>query len=84
MQNYVKYGIFILYFANLERMSTMETTFTSVYYETSEEDAKARLAKLRKTDKYPEIKAYILKEGDEWRVLRKILINLDSKTNPRR
>ena len=56
----------------------METTFTSVFYEDSQEAAIARLAKLRKTDKYPEIKAYILEEDGKWRVLRKIKINLSS------
>ena len=62
----------------------METTFTSVYYEPTELAAKARLAKLRQTDKYPELKSYILQEGEEWRVLRKILINLVSKKETRK
>lgn len=62
----------------------METTFTSVFYENSQKEAEIRLAKLRKTDKYPEVKAYIIKENDQWRVLRKIRINLSSlaKTKP--
>lgn len=54
----------------------METTFTSVFYEDSLKEAEARLAKLRKTDKYPEEKAYIIEENGKWRVLRKIRINL--------
>ncbi|MBQ7410243.1 MAG: hypothetical protein IJW20_02565 [Clostridia bacterium] len=54
----------------------METTFTSVFYENSQKEAEIRLAKLRKTDKYPEVKAYIIEEDGKWRVLRKIRIEL--------
>ena len=63
----------------------METTFTSVFYEKSQEDAEKRLKKLRQTDKYPELKAYIKEEDGEWRVLRKILLNLTpvSQQRPR-
>lgn len=56
----------------------METTFTSVFYENSQKEAEIRLAKLRKTDKYPEVKAYIIEEDGKWRVLRKIRIELIS------
>ncbi len=61
----------------------METTFTSVFYEKSQDDADKRLKKLRKTDKYPEIKAYIIEEKGEWRVLRKIRINLPTVSQQR-
>ena len=57
----------------------MELTFTSVFYEKNQIDAQKRLEKLRKLDDYPEIKAYIIPENGEWRVLRKILIS--SPTN---
>lgn len=62
----------------------METTFTNVFYEPSETAAEDRLTKLRKTDKYPEVKAYIIQEKDgSWRVLRKIKITLNQQpTNP--
>lgn len=85
MQNYVKYAILLLY-RKFERMAKlMETTFTSVFYEKSQEDAEKRLKQLRKTDKYPELRAYILEESGEWRVLRKIQINLPlvSQQRPR-
>lgn len=61
----------------------METTFTSVFYEKSQDDAKLRLENLRKTDKYPEVKAYIIEENGEWRVLRKIRINLTQTSQQR-
>lgn len=55
----------------------MKTTFTNVFYEKSLNCAKKRLEFLRKTDKYPEIKAYIqLDKPGSWRVLRKVKINL--------
>ncbi len=62
----------------------METTFTNVFYEPSENAAKERLTKLRETDKYPEVKAYIIQEKDgSWRVLRRIKIVLNQHpTNP--
>ena len=62
----------------------METTFTSVFYENSQKEAEIRLAKLRKTDKSPEVKAYIIEEDGKWRVLRKIRIDLNClvKTKP--
>ena len=52
-------------------------TFASVYYEDTLEEANKRLETLRKIDKkYPEIKAYIIPEGDKFRVLRRVQINL--------
>ena len=53
-------------------------TFTSVFYEKTLSAAKRRLNKLRTSDKFPELKAYIIKEGDEYRVLRKV--DLSKKT----
>lgn len=48
-------------------------TFTNVFYEETSEAAEKRLNELRKRDKYPEIKAYIIQEKDgSWRVLRRI------------
>lgn len=53
----------------------MEITFTNVFYEATAEAAEQRLHDLRKRDKYPEVKAYIVQEGEgEWRVLRRIRI----------
>ena len=50
-------------------------TFTNVFYEETSEAAEKRLSDLRKKDKYPEIKAYIVQEGENsWRVLRRIRI----------
>lgn len=50
-------------------------TFTNVFYEETSEAAEKRLSDLRKKDKYPEVKAYIVQEGDGlWRVLRRIRI----------
>ena len=50
-------------------------TFTNVFYEETSEAAEKRLADLRKRDKYPEVKAYIIQEGENsWRVLRRIRI----------
>lgn len=50
-------------------------TFTNVFYEETSEAAEKRLSDLRKKDKYPEVKAYIIQEGENsWRVLRKIRI----------
>lgn len=57
----------------------MESTFTSVFYESTPKAAEARLENLRKTDLYPEIKAYIIKQDGEWRVSRKIRVNLGSE-----
>ncbi len=62
----------------------MELTFTSVFYEKNQADAKKRLAFLRKTDRYPEIKAYVIPENGEWRVLRKILVSSSDGTNMKR
>lgn len=53
-------------------------TFTSVYYERTLAEAKKRLFMLRNTDKFLELKAYIKKEGNGYRVLRKI--DLSQKT----
>ena len=61
----------------------METTFTNVFYEPTQEAAQARLKRLREIDKYPEIKAYIIQEGENsWRVLRKIRLNLGQPKIP--
>lgn len=50
-------------------------TFTNVFYEDTYEAAERRLTDLRKKDKYPEVKAYIVQESDgAWRVLRRITI----------
>ena len=50
-------------------------TFTNVFYEETSEAAEKRLADLRKKDRYPEVKAYIVQESDGlWRVLRRIKI----------
>ena len=58
----------------------METTFTNVFYEPTQDAAQARLKRLREIDKYPEIKAYIIQEGENsWRVLRKIHENFTEK-----
>lgn len=46
--------------------------FTNVFMEKTSEDAEKRLAFLRETDKYFEIKAYIIPEGDKFRVCRKV------------
>ncbi|MBR3614426.1 MAG: hypothetical protein IKL55_04545 [Clostridia bacterium] len=60
----------------------MEQTFTNVFFEESYPAAEERLEKLRKNDKYPEVKAYIVQEKDgSWRVLRRIKINLSQQTN---
>lgn len=53
--------------------------FTSVYYEKTLEDATKRLSKLRKTDRFVELKAYVLKEGNKYRVLRKIDLSKEKK-----
>lgn len=55
-------------------------TFTSVYMEKTQEEADARLAHLRKVDKYLELKAYTIQEGDEFRVCRKIDISVPLTT----
>lgn len=60
----------------------METTFTNVFYEDTHGAAEKRLANLRKTDKHPEIKAYIIEENGKWRVLRKIRIELNTEKKP--
>lgn len=61
----------------------METTFTNVFYEETQEAAQERLDKLREIDKYPEIKAYIIQiEDGSWRVLRKIKLNLTQPQSP--
>ena len=61
----------------------METTFTNVFYEPTQDAAQARLKRLREIDKYPEIKAYIIQEGENsWRVLRKIRLNLQQPRIP--
>ena len=62
----------------------METTFTNVFYEDSKPAADERLNKLRQTDKYPEVKAYIIQEKDgSWRVLRRIKLTLNTQpSNP--
>ena len=53
----------------------MDITFTNVFYEETSEAAEKRLDDLRKRDKYPEVKAYIIQEGENsWRGLRKIRI----------
>ena len=58
----------------------METTFTNVFYEDSKPAAEERLKKLRETDMYPEVKAYIIEEKDgSWRVLRRIKIKLNQQ-----
>ena len=76
--------LYYYYLEKLERWQIlMETTFTSVFYEKSQDDAKLRLENLRKTDKYPEVKAYIIEENGEWRVLRKIRINLTQTSQQR-
>ena len=50
-------------------------TFTNVFYEETAESAEQRLNDLRKKDRYPEVKAYIVKEAENsWRVLRRIRI----------
>ncbi len=50
-------------------------TFTNVFYEETAEAAEQRLNDLRKKDRYPEVKAYIVKEAENsWRVLRRIKI----------
>ena len=56
----------------------MKTTYTCVFYEKNKRAANKRLSTLRQTDQYPEIKAYIIHQGDNlgWRVLRKILVDL--------
>lgn len=46
-------------------------TFTCVFYENTYAEAEKRLETLRKTDNSPEIKAYIIQSGDQFRVLRK-------------
>lgn len=54
--------------------------FTSVFYVSTEQEANKKLNELRKVDKYPELKAYYIKEGDQYRVLRCINIkNLSKK-----
>ena len=61
----------------------METTFTNVFYEDSEQAAISRLKKLRETDMYPEVKAYIVQENDgSWRVLRRIKLNFKQPNSP--
>ena len=58
-------------------MSTKEITFASVYYEDTRELAQQRLATLRRIDsKYQEVKAYIIPDGDKFRVLRRVKISL--------
>ncbi len=58
-------------------MSDNYITFASVYYEDTMQLAEQRLATLRRIDmKYPEIKAYIIPDGDKFRVLRRVKIPL--------
>ena len=79
---YVNYVIIFL--SIVERgHSIVETTFTNVFYEPTQAAAQARLNRLRAIDKYPEIKAYIIQEGENsWRVLRKIRLNLQQPKIP--
>ena len=49
-------------------------TFTSVYYENSFELAERRLQKLRLIDNKDEVKAYIIPEGNQFCVVRRIII----------
>ncbi len=51
-------------------------TFTNVFMEPTEKAAEDRLLHLRKTDAYHEVKAYIIPEGNQFRVCRKIDISL--------
>lgn len=56
-------------------MSDKYNTFASVYFENSLEAANTRLEWLRKTDtKYPEVKAYIMRVKNQFRVLRRVRI----------
>lgn len=55
-------------------------TFTNVFMEKTQEDADQRLAHLRKVDRYLELKAYIIQEGDEFRVCRKVDISVPLTT----
>lgn len=54
--------------------------FTNVFIEDTPEAAQARLEHLRKVDRYHEIKAYIIPEGDKFRVCRKIDIDIPLPT----
>lgn len=56
-------------------------TFTNVFMEPTQEKADARLAHLRKVDRYQELKAYIIQEGDQFRVCRKIDVSIPLTTN---
>ena len=58
----------------------MAQKYSCVFYETTEEKAKSRLAELRRRDKkHLEIKAYILPEGPKFRVLRQILVGVSKE-----
>lgn len=53
--------------------------FTCVFYEDTLDNAQKRLDTLRITDKYSEIKAYIIPVKDEFRVLRKVNLQRTNK-----
>ena len=56
-------------------------TFTNVFMEPTEKAAEDKLLHLRRVDRFHEVKAYIIAEGDEFRVCRKIDISLPLTTN---
>lgn len=53
--------------------------FTCVFYEDTLVNAQKRLNTLRITDKYSEIKAYIIPVNGEFRVLRKVNLQTTNK-----
>ena len=58
------------------------TTFTNVFYEPTFEKANQRLRTLRaKDNKHSEIKAYIVQEGDKYRVFRRVELLLNTETS---